>query len=785
MKITRYQFILLALARRGLFFVFGLLLLTTQGVSAYSAAQRNVFSEGVYQFDTESDQCTSGGSSQTTSVAMPANATLDDKIAQTFLVGFDAGTPQATITKVVTDTHIGGIYFTGTTDAKAQGLTKDYFGSLGKAAGVPLMIASDEEGGVVHRFAYGSSFPSAKAMGTMSDSQVEDVAKQAAQTMAADGVTVDLAPVLDIDNGKNDGAISANNRAFSANPTTITAKAGAFAKGLQESGITPVFKHFPGLGQALPDSNTDAHKATSPALSELKAADLVPYSKLVGQYGAPVMLSNEYVTGVDAHNPASESADVVNLLRKTYNFNGLIMTDDLKPASGYDGLGSLPNSIAKAEAAGVNMPLFSYTSEADITAAIAAVKAQASTAQINTSVGKVIAAKGGGDANSTLPATNDGSSSGCCSGATTNVAGSDHVPAALNFMQTQLGVSFTAAVGIIANLQRESGATLDTTATDGVAHGIAQWQNGRWANLQKFADNDPQHRPWSDFTLQLDFLKQEATHNFPGLIDQLKAAADAKAAAEVWLRVFEGASDPNATSKNNTNVDTLLTKYNSASSTVTASTTSAGGCQSNAGFAGDAGKYAKVISCPSDPSIICTKTIYYSQYEGPWANETFSSCGTVGACGCGLTSAAMALATLANDPSITPQSLLPAWQANGLATAGGTGWSVAGWKAVGTKYGVKVAQLSAHQNTGMSDSEIQAIVDAVTHGALVGVSGQGSAPPFTTGGHFILIRGYDPAKKQFLINDPNNTLSNLTTTSKTWGWDMLRTEGQSAWTFTK
>ena len=322
-------------------------------------------------------------------ITLPLGASESYKVAQTFIVGFDANTPLATILQVAKDTHIGGIFLTDTQDAVSKGFTKSYYAELGKAAGVSMLIASDEEGGEVHRLNYGSMyFPSAKAMGGMSTSQVEAIGEQAGARMRADGVTVNLAPVLDIDNHQNNGAISGLDRSFGSDPATIAAKASAFAQGLEASGIIPVLKHFPGIGLATPDSDTDAHRAFSPPLAELQNNDLRPYQTILSsRFAGAVMLSNEYVTGLDTANPASTSPKVVNYLR-SMGFSGLITTDALS-AIGYDGR-TLSNNVLAAEEAGVNAPLFSFTTESELESTIHLVAATIPESQINNSLAKVL-----------------------------------------------------------------------------------------------------------------------------------------------------------------------------------------------------------------------------------------------------------------------------------------------------------------------------------------------------------------------------------------------------------
>src|SRR5437764_4097591 len=116
--------------------------------------------------------------------------------------------------------------------------------------GIKPFIMTDEEGGVVQRMAnLVGSIPSARQMGaTMTPAQIQQLAFGLAQRMRAAGVTMDLAPVLDVDGGQGPNNFNADGtRSFSANVATASSAGIAFAAGLRNGGIVPVMKHFAGL----------------------------------------------------------------------------------------------------------------------------------------------------------------------------------------------------------------------------------------------------------------------------------------------------------------------------------------------------------------------------------------------------------------------------------------------------------------------------------------------------------------------------------------------------------
>lgn len=110
---------------------------------------------------------------------------------------------------------------------------------------------TDEEGGGVQRMAnLVGSMPWARQMGTMSPAAIQSLAKAVGQRMRALGVTMDLAPVLDVDGGPGPNASNPDgDRSFSASPSQAARDGLAFAAGLLAAGVIPVVKHFPGLGE--------------------------------------------------------------------------------------------------------------------------------------------------------------------------------------------------------------------------------------------------------------------------------------------------------------------------------------------------------------------------------------------------------------------------------------------------------------------------------------------------------------------------------------------------------
>jgi beta-N-acetylhexosaminidase len=217
--------------------------------------------------------------------------------------------------------------------------------------------------------------------------------------MRASGITVDLAPVLDLAAGPGpDASHTDGPRSFSLDPAIATQDGLAFAEGLEAGGVIPVVKHFPGEGSTT--ANTDDAPASTPPLSTLEGADLLPFEAAI-QAGIPaVMVGNASVPGL-SDSPASLSAAVVDgLLRQQLDFHGLVITDSLSAdAITAQGL-SVPDAAVQAIEAGSDMVLFTASDPNTTTQAVAAAivnavtAGQLSVAQLDSAVGQVLAVKG-------------------------------------------------------------------------------------------------------------------------------------------------------------------------------------------------------------------------------------------------------------------------------------------------------------------------------------------------------------------------------------------------------
>ena len=289
-----------------------------------------------------------------------ASLSLRQKLAQLLNVGV-TGADDALA--MIQAEQIGGIFVGSWTDPAM--LSERQIPGVAAQSPLPLMVTIDEEGGRVSRVGelLGPD-PSARvAAQTMTVDETYRMALERGQELRELGITVDYAPDVDVSSQPDNSVIG--DRSFSDDPAVVTDYAGAYARGLQDAGIMPVLKHFPGHGSASGDSHTGA--VTTPPLDELVAKDLVSYRELVSPDVA-VMLGHLDVPGLTDGLPASISPAAVELLRTGTGyggspFDGMIFTDDLSGMQAITDSYPITEAVEAALVAGVDQALWLTTDQ--------------------------------------------------------------------------------------------------------------------------------------------------------------------------------------------------------------------------------------------------------------------------------------------------------------------------------------------------------------------------------------------------------------------------------------
>ncbi len=222
--------------------------------------------------------------------------------------------------------------------------------------GEPLVIAVDQEGGIVRRLAWA---PPTEAPDEMtSPSVARSQAAGAATALHSVGIDIDFAPVVDTPGSAGNFLGS---RAFSHSRTWNAQMARAFVDGMQTNGIAATAKHFPGLGLA--SGNTDKGRIVIRAAAWKLHQGLLPFQAAVQAGAKLVMVSTAVYPRLDgSKRPAAFSSTIIGgLLRKQLGFKGVTVTDSLTaPAAD-----RIPHTATRAMLAGSDLLIFGAESASE------------------------------------------------------------------------------------------------------------------------------------------------------------------------------------------------------------------------------------------------------------------------------------------------------------------------------------------------------------------------------------------------------------------------------------
>jgi len=240
--------------------------------------------------------------------------------------------------------------------------------NLKAAAPGPLLICVDQEGGRVQRLRppHWTAWPSMRRLGEidqqggldgMSGTAIaERMGEMIARELAACGIDVDFAPVMDVDTNPDNPVIG--DRSFSRDPRRVARLGVALAQGLERSGVASCAKHYPGHG----DTSQDSH-LTLPRLAHdekrLWEVELVPFVAAARAGIASVMTAHVRFETFD-RLPATLSPVALRLLRRDVGFRGCCISDDLEMRAISD-IWGVPDAAELSITAGCDAVLVCHT----------------------------------------------------------------------------------------------------------------------------------------------------------------------------------------------------------------------------------------------------------------------------------------------------------------------------------------------------------------------------------------------------------------------------------------
>jgi beta-N-acetylhexosaminidase len=230
----------------------------------------------------------------------------------------------------------------------------------------PLLLMTDQEGGLVRRLP-GAPLLSERQIGESADpaAAAASAGSGAGLNLRRVGINVNLAPVLDVYRQPGDFDDQFQ-RSYSMNPAAVAELGADFISAQQGEGVAATAKHFPGLGAAATEQDTDLGPVTlNVPLATLRDVDEFPYRAAITAGVQLVMVSWAVYPALDPGRPAGLSAAIVGgELRQRLGFTGVTITDALE-AGALRGYGSFGHRALLAAGAGMDLILCSQQDVAE------------------------------------------------------------------------------------------------------------------------------------------------------------------------------------------------------------------------------------------------------------------------------------------------------------------------------------------------------------------------------------------------------------------------------------
>jgi beta-N-acetylhexosaminidase len=307
-------------------------------------------------------------------VSAPAGAgvTLREKLGQMVMITVtgdsleETGPSMETLKSDLANRLVGGVVmFVWSDNLVNQAHIARFTGQLQALAHVPLLLAIDQEGGRVARLSASNGFAATSTaydLGTVlnQESSTRSMASMMAGWFVETGLTMNLAPVVDVNVNPASPAIGALKRSFSADAATVARHASWFIDEFHAKHVLTALKHFPGHGSA----KADSHLGFTDITTTWSNVELDPYRTLLAEGKPDAIMTGHLFNGtIDSVYPATLSyATITGILRDQLGFGGVVMSDAMGMAAITSHYG-LDEAMVLAVNAGVDILL--YTTNLD------------------------------------------------------------------------------------------------------------------------------------------------------------------------------------------------------------------------------------------------------------------------------------------------------------------------------------------------------------------------------------------------------------------------------------
>ncbi len=289
-----------------------------------------------------------------------SHMSLDEELGQLIMVEYDDTYYSPDLDMMVNKLHAGGVIMYEFQMQTASQTAHD-IGQMQTHAKLPLLISSDEEGGIVHRLIH--IYPPRPSALSVYQSGSPNYAAQQGHLVAHDlkaiGINENLAP--DIDVALIPDAPDQITRTYGFTTDSVEQYAGPYMQAMQSDGIIACIKHYPGLG----DASTDAHfglPVVNRTRDQLYSVELAPFKHFIQSQNkldnpGMIMPTDVLMPAIDSKMPAELShIFMTDILRHQFGYDGVVLTDALY-MQGISQTWSMPEAAVLALNAGDDMLL--------------------------------------------------------------------------------------------------------------------------------------------------------------------------------------------------------------------------------------------------------------------------------------------------------------------------------------------------------------------------------------------------------------------------------------------
>jgi len=323
-------------------------------------------------------------------LAIVEKMSIEEKVGQMFMPDFRQWNGKNVceineeIVQVIQQHHIGGVILFRENLVDTE-QTVRLVDQLQRAAGsIPLLLSTDQEGGVVNRLQSGTVMPGNMALGaTGSTESCHRVGQAIGAELHALGININFAPVVDVNVNPDNPVIGV--RSFGSDPQLVSDLGVSYIQGLHDAGVAATAKHFPGHGDTAVDSHLGLPSVPYDR-SRLDEVELKPFQTAINAGVDLIMTAHVTFPAIDSsmlisrldntpiYVPATLSAPVLTgLIRNTLGFEGVVVTDSLQMKAITDHFGP-EDTVIRAVQAGTDIILMPSDLNRAYQAMLAAVK---------------------------------------------------------------------------------------------------------------------------------------------------------------------------------------------------------------------------------------------------------------------------------------------------------------------------------------------------------------------------------------------------------------------------